>query len=352
MHKLLERQIRKFLSANLAQDKALSDFLEAISKSYADNDSKLEMVQRSTILSSQELSDANDNLRETANAQKKVIESLERSIAVLNTNSGNLISSEKQNERIYDPLALAQKLEEQSAKINQISLEKDLLLKNLEERNEALNNYAHMVSHDLKSPMRNINFLIDCIKEEDSSNFSKESNQNYNLISENLEKMDALVDGILKHATITELEEKRVEVDIKNLIEEITQTLYIPKNVKVKTIGKLPILLIGKHKLNQLFKNLLDNAISATEHNPKGLIKIAAKEEPEYWEFSITDNGKGIAKQYQDDIFKMFKKIEDDFKATGIGLALAKKIVNSYHGKIWLSSKEGEGATFFFTIKK
>lgn len=352
MHKLLVRQIRKFLSAKLAEDKSLSDFLEAISKSYADNDSKLEMVQRSTILSSQELSEANDNLRETADAQKKVIESLERSIAVLNTNSDGSVSSEKQNERIYDPLALAKKLEEQSAKINQISLEKDLLLKNLEERNEALNNYAHMVSHDLKSPMRNINFLIDCIKEEDSNNFSKESSQNYDLITENLEKMDALVDGILKHATITELEEKRVEVDIANLIEEITQTLYIPKNIKVKTIGKLPILLIGKHKLEQLFKNLLDNAISATEDNPNGLIEIEANEEPEYWKFSITDNGKGIAKQYQDDIFKMFKKLEDDFRATGIGLALVKKIVNSYNGEIWLTSQEGEGATFFFTIKK
>jgi len=102
MHKLLVRQIRKFLSAKLAEDKSLSDFLEAISKSYADNDSKLEMVQRSTILSSQELSEANDNLRETADAQKKVIESLERSIAVLNTNSDGSFSPEKQNARTYD----------------------------------------------------------------------------------------------------------------------------------------------------------------------------------------------------------------------------------------------------------
>jgi signal transduction histidine kinase len=164
--------------------------------------------------------------------------------------------------------------------------------------------------------------------------------------------MDALVDGILKHATITELEEKRVEVDIANLIEEITHTLYLPKNVEVKIIGNLPILLSGKHKLEQLFKNLLDNAINATEDNPKGLIQIAAIEEANYWKFSITDNGKGIAKQYQEDIFKMFKKLEDDFKSTGIGLALVKKIVNSFKGKIWLESKVGAGTTFFFTIKK
>ncbi len=349
MHKLLSRQIRKFLPDKWAKNEALSDFLEVISKSYSDNDSKLELLQRSTILSSQELSEANDDLRNRADAQKKVIESLERSIAALNPNAGNQDQEEAEH---FDPLALAKKLEEQSSKINQISAEKDVLLKNLEERNEALNNYAHMVSHDLKSPMRNINFLIGCIQEKDAIIFSEESKDNCELISENLEKMDALVDGILKHATITDIEEKKVEVDVKLLISEIAKTLYVPKNISIETIAPLPTLVIGKYKLEQLFKNLLDNALSATEHNPKGLIQIAATEEPSYWKFSISDNGKGIAKKYQNDIFKMFKKLEDDFKATGIGLALVKKIVNSFSGEIWLKSEEGKGATFFFTIKK
>lgn len=352
MHKLLSRQIRKFLPAQWAENEALSNFLEVISKSYVDNDSKLELVQRSTLLSSQELSEANDDLGNRADAQKKVIESLERSIASLNPNTGNQENQEQQEEKQFDSLSLAKKLEEQSSKINQISAEKDVLLKNLEERNEALNNYAHMVSHDLKSPMRNINFLIGCIKEEDANKFSEESKDNCELISENLEKMDALVDGILKHATITKIEEKKVEVDVKNLIMEITKTLYVPKNIAIETIDSLPTLLTGKYKLEQLFKNLLDNAITATEHNPNGLIQITAQEELRYWKFSISDNGKGIAKKYQDDIFKMFKKLEDDFKATGIGLALVKKIVNSFSGEIWLKSEEGEGATFFFTIKK
>jgi light-regulated signal transduction histidine kinase (bacteriophytochrome) len=352
MHKLLLRQIRKFLPEKLAENQALSGFLEVISKSYLDNDSKLEIVQRSTLISSQELSEANDDLRNRSNAQKKVIESLERSIAALNTNTDNQDNQDLQDGKHFDPLALAKKLEEQSSKINQISAEKDILLNNLEERNEALNNYAHMVSHDLKSPMRNINFLIGCIKEDDDENFSKESKYNFELISENLEKMDALVDGILKHATITDKEEKKVAVNVMHLISEITRTLYVPQNISIETIGPLPTLLIGKYKLEQLFKNLLDNAISATEHNPNGLILIKASEETNYWKFSISDNGKGIAKKYQNDIFKMFKKLEDDFKATGIGLALVKKIVNSFSGEIWLTSEEEKGATFFFTIKK
>ncbi len=352
MHKLLSRQIRKFLPVEWSENIALSKFLEAISKSYYDNDSKLEMVQRSTIISSQELSEANDNLRQKAESQKKIIESLERSIASLNTNFENQIDQNLQDEKVFDPLALATKLEEQSSEINRISAEKNILLTNLEERNEALNNYAHMVSHDLKSPMRNINFLIGCIKEQDEQNFSDESKDNCSLISENLEKMDALVDGILKHATITNMEEKKANIEVAVLISEIVQTLYVPDTLNIELIDPLPTLFIGKYKLEQLFSNLLINAISATEHNPNGRIEIAAEEQPNFWQFSISDNGKGIAKKYQDDIFKMFKKLENDFKATGIGLALVKKIVNSFNGKIWLESEQDKGATFFFTIKK
>jgi light-regulated signal transduction histidine kinase (bacteriophytochrome) len=352
MHKLLSRQIRKFLPTDWRENSALSKFLDAISKSYDDNDSKLEMVQRSTIISSQELSEANEDLRNRANSQKKIIESLERSIAVLNENTGNAFNKDGQVGKQFDPLALAKKLEEQSSEINRISTEKDILLKNLEERNEALNNYAHMVSHDLKSPMRNINFLIGCIKEEDEINFSEQSKDNCALISENLEKMDALVDGILKHATITNMKEQKMEINIENLIAEIVKTLYVPVSITIETAAPLPTLFIGKYKLELLFKNLLNNAITATEHKPEGIIKIVAEEESNYWKFSISDNGKGIAKKYQDDIFKMFKKLENDFMATGIGLALVKKIVNSFSGEIWLASEEGNGATFFFTIKK
>ncbi|MEO9893038.1 ATP-binding protein [Aurantibacter sp.] len=352
MHKLLARQIRKFLPTQWAEQESLTTFLEAISKSYADNDSKLEVVQRSTVISSQELSEANEILRERAESQKKVIESLERSIASLSTDTNGTTKVNSEEHVSFDPLVLAQKLEEQSSEIHRISEEKDLLLKNLEERNEALNNYAHMVSHDLKSPMRNISFLIDCIKEDDIDNFSDQTKDNCMIISENLEKMDALVDGILKHATITNLEEKEVLIDVKELLDELLQTMYVPENIKIEYSDALPTLLIGKYKLEQLFKNLILNAISATENNPNGLIKIDANELKEDWEFSVSDNGKGIAKKYQEDIFKMFKKLENDFKATGIGLALVKKIVNSFNGQIWLNSEEGKGATFFFTIKK
>ncbi len=352
MHKLLARQIRKYFPADFAQQDMFGAFFEAVSKSYKDNDAKLEILQRSTVISSQELSDANDILRERAASQKKIIESLERSIASLDVHSDSKAVEITEDRKSFDPLALAKKLEEQSSEINRMSSEKDLLLKNLEERNEALNDYAHMVSHDLKSPMRNINFLIGCIKDDEIDNFSIETLDNCKLISENLQKMDALVDGILKHATVTRAAENRVQVDVNNFVAELVKTIYVPDHIKIKSDDALPTIFVDRYKLELLFKNLLINAITATEGNSDGEICISAKEESEFWQFSVADNGKGIAKQYQEDIFKMFVKLEDDFKATGVGLALVKKIVNSYGGQIWLKSCEGEGATFFFTIKK
>ncbi|WP_394972401.1 ATP-binding protein [uncultured Croceitalea sp.] len=352
MHKLLLRQLRKHLPDSIQDRENLEPLLDAISRSYEDNDSKLELVQRSTLISSNELSEANENLVKTAEAQKEIIASLERSIKTLSSFTTTIRNYDSEENKSFDPLLLAKKLEEQSTKINRISTEKDTLLKDLEERNEALNDYAHMVSHDLKSPMRNINFLIGCIKEEDIDNFSDNSKANYMLISENLEKMEALVNGILQHATITNADDKKVPVNIEQLVSGILKTIYVPDTICVRVKKPMPKLVLGKYKLEQLFKNLLLNAITAIGEKKNGLIKIEAKEQEEDYQFSITDNGKGIEKKYQEDIFSMFKKLENDFKSTGIGLALVKKIVNAFEGEIWLESELGYGTTFYFTIKK
>ena len=113
----------------------------------------------------------------------------------------------------------------------------------------------------------------------------------------------------------------------------------------------MPVLHTGKYRIEQLFKNLLTNAITATENCQTGLITIEAREQEDKWLFCVADNGKGIPKHLQTGIFDMFKKLENDADATGIGLALVKKIINYYKGDIWLSSEEGIGTTFYFTIK-
>jgi len=346
MHSLLKRQIKKFLPDDLKNHPGVESFFESIDKSYSDYDEKLSMIQRATSLSSTELYEANKRLNKEAESQRKVLEALSKAVAFMESKT-----NEEHGEFGFDPQKLLENIENQTNKIVEMTAEKDNLLRNLEQQNESLNNYAHMVSHDLKSPIRNIHSLVSWVLEDVEKELKTGSEESFNLIFQNLHKMDSLIDGILRHATIDSLEEKIAKVDLNFLIREIEQTIYVPQNVKIVIKDELPVLYTGKYRIEQLFKNILTNAVNALEFEEEGFIVVAADENQDKWLFSIKDNGKGIPTHLQAGIFNMFKKLENNADATGIGLALVKKIINYYKGDIWLSSEEGIGTTFYFTIK-
>nr|WP_299174871.1 ATP-binding protein [uncultured Allomuricauda sp.] len=347
MHSLLKRQIKKFFPKELIERSELEVFFDSVSKSYSDFDEKLKMIQRATSLSSEELYNANLRLNKEAENQRKVLESLSRAVASMQDKTSDRINGSLD----FNPQKLVEDIEKQAHKLVEITAEKNMLLKNLEQQNESLNNYAHMVSHDLKSPIRNVHSLVSWVFEDGQEVFKEQSKENVQLIFQNLAKMDSLIDGILRHSTIDSIQENASTVDLNQLIAEIERTIYVPENVTIKKSKHLPKLLTGKYRIEQLFKNLITNAITATEDKAEGSIMIDVKEEYDGWLFSVTDNGKGIPKHLQTGIFGMFKKLENNSGATGIGLALVKKIINYYKGDIWLSSEEGMGTTFFFTIK-
>lgn len=346
MHSLLKRQIKKFLPEGLENCPNMEQFYESVHKSYSDYDDKLAMIQRATSLSSKELYEANKRLNKETESQRKVLEALSKAVAFMESKS-----VPANGELGFDPQQLLENIERQTNKIVEITAEKDNLLRSLEQQNESLNNYAHMVSHDLKSPIRNIHSLVSWVLEDSNEVLVNGSKESFELIFQNLSKMDSLIDGILKHATIDSLEEKIKPVDLNSLVREIERTIFVPDHVRIKIKGQLPTLHTGKYRIEQLFKNLLTNAVTATEGVKNGLITIEAREQEDKWLFCIADNGKGIPKHLQTGIFDMFKKLENDANATGIGLALVKKIINYYKGDIWLSSEEGMGTTFYFTIK-
>lgn len=347
MHSLLERQIKKFLPKEFQDNPVMEKFFDSISKSYSDFDEKLKMIQRATSLSSEELYQANKRLHKETESQRKVLGALSKAVASMQDKTSDRVNGNFD----FNPQKLVEDIENQAHKLVKITAEKDMLLKNLELQNESLNNYAHMVSHDLKSPIRNVHSLVSWVFDDAHEEFKQMSKENVQLIFQNLAKMDSLIDGILRHSTIDSIKESAVLVDLNLLIDEIERTIYVPENVTLIKSKKLPKLYTGKYRMEQLFKNLITNAITATEHIKEGSIMIDVKEESDGWLFSVTDNGKGIPKHLQNGIFGMFKKLENNAGATGIGLALVKKIINYYKGDIWLSSQEGKGTTFFFTIK-
>ena len=164
--------------------------------------------------------------------------------------------------------------------------------------------------------------------------------------------MEQLISGILDHATIGAAPEHRSEVSIDELMTEVKNDLIIPENVTLKWSKHMPTITIEKIWLEKVFYHLIKNAITAVKNRSEGMVYVDYEEDNSYWKFSISDNGIGIADRYHKSIFEIFKKLENNTTSAGVGLAISKKIVNLYQGDIGLSSKEGEGSTFFFSLKK
>jgi signal transduction histidine kinase len=228
--------------------------------------------------------------------------------------------------------------------------QQELLLNELAHQNQELSDYAHMVSHDLKSPLRSIDSLTAWLKEDYKEAFDVNGKKTLNHIRNNVEKMDTLIKGILDYSTIGKNKIEIYDVNSNNLIDDILDIIHVPSHIKI-TKKDLPIIKGDKYRLQQVFQNLIGNAIT---YNDKaiGIIEIGVESKGDFWEFYIKDNGKGIESIYFDKIFKTFQKLENNIESTGIGLSIVKKIVNLYGGEIWLTSTLNEGSTFYLTLKK
>lgn len=345
MNPLLERQLRKYVTTELEQSPDFKKFVNAVESSYANYEDYLKMSQRAMKISSEELFDANAKLREEAESQKRILNTLNELVTTLKINSSDPEGITKEG------IDLVSFIKEQATEIIVVNRQREELLHNLERKNQVLSDYAHMVSHDLKTPLRSIDSLVNWIMEDNKDFIDDSCNANFHLILQNLEKMDALITGILNYSTIDQALLESYDVDLNHLVPEIIQILFRPKNVEVMVKGEMPVVKGDKFRLQQLFQNLIQNAFNSIDKE-KGIVEIAVKDLDSFWLFSIKDNGKGISPEYHDKIFQIFEKLENDQMATGIGLSIVKKIVGFYGGQIYLESEVGKGSVFNFTLQK
>ncbi|WBX72636.1 PAS domain S-box protein [Tenacibaculum pacificus] len=225
------------------------------------------------------------------------------------------------------------------------------LLSQLEKSNDELNEYAHIVSHDLKSPLRSIDALVSWVKTDNEGRLDEVTLANFKLIEETLQTMEDLISSVLEYSSSGTETNDKVKVDLNLIIDSLKKTLFIPDNICIQVVKKLPIVNGDTTKFKQLFQNLISNAIKFNNKD-KGLIEIDFIEKTFLYQFSVKDNGIGIAEQFHDKIFKIFQSLNKRPDSTGIGLSIVKKIVNLYEGTIWLESEPELGTTFYFTIKK
>lgn len=225
------------------------------------------------------------------------------------------------------------------------------LLSKLEKSNEELKEYAHIVSHDLKSPLRSIAALTSWIKMDNLKVFDKESLQNFTDIETTLEKMDSLITDVLKFSSLEATVNEDDQVDLDVILKEAIKMLHVPINITINIKDKLPTIRGDKTKFQQLFQNLIGNAIKFN-NKENGNVTINVKDLKSFYKFTISDNGIGIEQRNFEKIFKIFQSLKKSEDSSGIGLSIVKKIVDIYNGEIWLESELNKGATFHFTLKK
>jgi PAS domain S-box-containing protein len=229
--------------------------------------------------------------------------------------------------------------------------QREQLLKKLEKQNEQLHDYAHIVSHDLKSPLRSIHSLITFIKEDTEVLFSETTLKYFNLIQEKTERMDALIHGILTYSKIENSEFIKEEIDLIDLINNIIATIFIPSNIEVVIEKELPIVFSDKFRTQQLFQNLISNAVNYND-KPSGIVVIDFEDFNNYYVFSVKDNGIGIEDENKKKLFQMFQSFDSNHNSTGIGLSIVRRIIENSNEKVWFESEQNIGSTFYFTMQK
>ncbi|MBN1889258.1 MAG: PAS domain S-box protein [Thermoflexales bacterium] len=227
------------------------------------------------------------------------------------------------------------------------------LLKELENANQELKDFAYIVSHDLKAPLRAISSLAEWLAQDYREQLGSEGQEMVSLLMARVKRMHDLIEGVLQYSRVGRAREEKVSVDLNQLLAEVIDSLAPPPHITVSVETELPTLVCEKTRLGQIFQNLLGNAVKYMD-KPQGEVRVSSLELEQAWQFSVADNGPGIEEKYFDKIFQLFQTLQprDQVESTGVGLTVVKKAIELYGGRVWVESKLGQGSTFFFTLPK
>lgn len=223
----------------------------------------------------------------------------------------------------------------------------------LEDRNRELEQFAYVASHDLKAPLRAIANLSEWIEEDLSGRLPEENQQQLHLLRGRVHRMEALINGLLEYSRVGRVESPVERVSLSMLLDEVIDSIDPPDTFTITIPPDLPTLITKRLPLRQVFANLISNAVKHHDR-PDGQVRIGVKDLGDRYEFSVADDGPGIAPEYHRKIFMIFQTLQarDVKESTGVGLSIVKRIVETEGGTIRLDSEEGAGTTFYFTWNK
>jgi PAS domain S-box-containing protein len=223
----------------------------------------------------------------------------------------------------------------------------------LEDRNQELDSFVHIVSHDLKAPLRAISNLSQWIEEDSEGLLPAESQANMELLRARVQRMEAMIDGLLEFARIGRTDGSIESVVVSELLAETIRTLAPPPAFTISFDSNLPTFRTNRILLAQVFANLIGNAIKHHDRGD-GTVHVGITERSDCYEFAIADDGPGIDPVYHERVFGIFQAVNPQNRpdSSGVGLAIVKKIVEAEGGTIRLESQPGQGTTFYFTWPK
>jgi PAS domain S-box-containing protein len=222
--------------------------------------------------------------------------------------------------------------------------------------NAELEQFAYVASHDLQEPLRMVTSFLTQLEKKYSTIIDDKGRQYIHFAVDGAKRMRQIILDLLDFSRVGRTEDDLEEVNVNNLLKEII-TLYRRQIEEVKAsivFENLPSLQTYKTPIRQVFQNLVSNSLKYHSKNQTPVVTIGCKETDSFFEFSVEDNGIGIDPEYFDKIFIIFQRLhnKDEYSGTGMGLAIAKKIIENLGGKIWVESAEGKGSAFHFTVLK
>ncbi|MGE5410653.1 MAG: sensor histidine kinase [Clostridiales bacterium] len=231
-------------------------------------------------------------------------------------------------------------------KINSMMIE-------LARSNRELDQFTHIVSHDLQEPLRVVSQFTRLLVDKNKGKLTSQSEEYASFILDGITRMNLLLVDLLKYARLTSMANPFEETDLNKVVSDVLHdlTLQINDNNTEIIVNPLPTIMADPIQMRQLFQNLIGNAIKFNSER-NSWIKISAQKRNNEWLFSVSDNGIGIDPQFSERIFLIFQRLNEreKYDGSGIGLTICKKITERHGGHIWVESELGKGSTFYFSI--
>ena len=232
-----------------------------------------------------------------------------------------------------------------------------LLQKKAEElsrSNQELEQFAYIASHDLQEPLRQISNFVQLLEKRYKGQLDEKADQFIAYVVEGAARMRSMIMDLLAYSRVGKKTVLPQPINLSSLLDEVLKNLNvtIKESGAVVTVDPLPSITAIPSQINQLFQNLVGNALKFNKAGETPTVHVSAEKKGSEWIFSVRDNGIGIDPKYAEKIFVLFERLHGrgEYPGTGIGLAICKKIVELHNGRIWIQSVLGQGSTFYFTL--